>query len=93
MGQADVYRMIRRRAVAAGIKTLIGCHTFRATCITTYLKNGGKLEIAQQMANQRIRPHDRSLRLPARLVGSADLGGVGARGRHRSAGHLLASAG
>ena len=32
------------------IKTLIGCHTFRATGITAYLKNGGKLEVAQQMA-------------------------------------------
>ena len=43
-------RMIRRRAAAAGIKTEIGCHSFRATGITAYLKNGGKLEIAQQMA-------------------------------------------
>jgi len=51
MAQADVYRMIRRRAVAAGIATRIGCHTFRATGITEYLRNGGKLEIAQQMAN------------------------------------------
>ncbi len=47
--QQDVHRMIRQRA-AAGIKTEIGCHTFRATGITAYLKNGGKLEIAQQMA-------------------------------------------
>jgi site-specific recombinase XerD len=51
MLQSDVWRMIRRRAEAAGIKTEIGCHTFRATGITAYLKNGGKLEIAQQMAN------------------------------------------
>jgi integrase len=43
--------MIRRRAKAADIETEIGCHTFRATGITAYLKNGGKLEIAQQMAN------------------------------------------
>ncbi len=48
--QSDVWRMIRRRALAAGIKTEIGCHTFRATGITSYLKNGGRLEIAQQMA-------------------------------------------
>jgi integrase len=48
--QSDVCRMIRRRALAAGIETEIGCHTFRATGITAYLKNGGKLEIAQQMA-------------------------------------------
>jgi site-specific recombinase XerD len=51
MTQADCYRMIRRRAAAAGILTKIGNHSFRATGITEYLKNGGKLEIAQQMAN------------------------------------------
>jgi integrase len=51
MSQADVYRTIRRRANAADIDTHIGCHSFRATGITEYLRNGGKLEIAQQMAN------------------------------------------
>ena len=44
-------RTIRRRAIDAGIQTKIGCHTFRATGITEYLKNGGKREIAQQVAN------------------------------------------
>ena len=48
--QQDAYRMIQRRAKAAGIKTKIGNHTFRATGITAYLKNGGKLETAQQIA-------------------------------------------
>jgi integrase len=43
--------MIQRRAVVAGIETQIGNHTFRATGITAYLKNDGKLEIAQQIAN------------------------------------------
>ena len=42
--------MIRRRARDAGIQTPIGCHSFRATGITAYLKNGGRLELAQQMA-------------------------------------------
>ena len=51
MSQADVYRMIGRRAEAAAVKTRIGCHSFRATGITEYLRNGGKLEVAQQMAN------------------------------------------
>jgi integrase len=51
MTQADAYRMIRRRAAKAGIKTKIGNHSFRATGITEYLRNGGKLEIAKQMAN------------------------------------------
>jgi len=48
--QANVYRMVQRRAAAAGIRTKISCHSFRATGITTYLQNGGKLEVAQQMA-------------------------------------------
>ena len=51
MGQADVYRMIGRRALNADVQTRIGCHSFRATGITEYLRNGGKLEVAQQMAN------------------------------------------
>ena len=50
MSQPDAWRMIRRRAVAAGIAEAIGCHTFRATGITAYLANGGALEHAQEMA-------------------------------------------
>jgi site-specific recombinase XerD len=50
MVQADAWRMIRRRAVAAGIFAPIGNHTFRATGITAYLGNGGALEHAQSMA-------------------------------------------
>ncbi len=43
--------MIGRRALNAGMQTRIGCHLFRATGITEYLRNGGKLEVAQQMTN------------------------------------------
>ena len=50
MSQADAWRMIRRRAAAAGIHAPIGNHTFRATGITAYLGNGGALEHAQSMA-------------------------------------------
>jgi site-specific recombinase XerD len=50
MRQADVWRMVRRRARQAGILTPIGCHTFRATGITNYMRNGGTLEKAQKMA-------------------------------------------
>jgi site-specific recombinase XerD len=50
MSQPDAWRMIRRRAVAAGIMAPIGNHTFRATGITAYLTNGGQLEHAQDMA-------------------------------------------
>ena len=49
--QANAYAMIGRRAAAAGIATKLGNHSFRATGITAYLKNGGTLEKAAQMAN------------------------------------------
>ena len=48
--QQDAYRMIQRRARAAGIGTRVNNHTFRATGITAYLKNRGTLEVAQQIA-------------------------------------------
>ena len=50
MDRVDAYRMVRRRALAAGLKPIIGCHTFRATGITAYLESGGTLEKAQVMA-------------------------------------------
>ena len=46
--QANAYAMIRRRAAAAGIATN---HSFRATGIAAYLKNGGTLDKAAAMAN------------------------------------------
>lgn len=49
--QANAWAMVRRRAAAAGIATAIGNHSFRATGITAYLKNGGTLERAAAMAN------------------------------------------
>ena len=50
MSQADAWRMVRKRALAAGIMAPIGNHSFRATGITAYLSNGGSLEHAQSMA-------------------------------------------
>ena len=47
--QADAYAMIGRRAAAAGIATKLGNHSFRATGIMAYLKNGGTLEKAAAM--------------------------------------------
>lgn len=51
LSQSEAHAMVRRRAKAAGIATRIGNHSFRATGITTYLKNGGTLENAAAMAN------------------------------------------
>ena len=42
--------LVRRRARAAGIRTPVSNHTFRATGITAYLENGGTLEGAQAIA-------------------------------------------
>lgn len=50
LSRHDAFRMIRRRARAAGIGAPIGCHTFRATGITAYLENGGTIENAQAIA-------------------------------------------
>jgi integrase len=41
---------VTARAKAAGFLTPVGCHTWRATGITIYLENDGRLEHAQQMA-------------------------------------------
>ena len=48
--RTDVLRMIKRRALAAGLPPHITCHTFRATGITCYLLGGGSLEYAQRVA-------------------------------------------
>jgi integrase/recombinase XerD len=37
--------------LVSSVETRISNHTFRATGITAYLKNSGKLEVAQQIAN------------------------------------------
>ena len=49
--RVNAYAMVRRRATDAGIEAKIGNHSFRATGITAYLKNGGTLEKAASMAN------------------------------------------
>ena len=49
--QANAYMMVQRRSKSGEIATKIGNHTFRATGVTAYLKNGGTLENAALMAN------------------------------------------
>jgi integrase len=50
MNRNDAFRMIQRRAKDAGLSTNICNHTFRATGLTEYIRNGGTLEKARQMA-------------------------------------------
>jgi hypothetical protein len=46
--QANAYGMIQRRAQSADVTTRVGNHTFRATGVSAYMKNGGTLEKAAQ---------------------------------------------
>jgi integrase/recombinase XerD len=50
MTRGDVLRMVKRRALEAGLPSSTCCHTFRATGITAYLENGGTLENAAAIA-------------------------------------------
>jgi integrase/recombinase XerD len=50
MTRPDVLRMVKRRALEAGLPSSTCCHTFRATGITAYLENGGTIENAQAIA-------------------------------------------
>ena len=50
LSRVDVFRMIRRLAMDAGLNVAAYCHTFRATGITAYMENGALLENAQMMA-------------------------------------------
>jgi site-specific recombinase XerD len=50
LNRSNAWVAIRKRARQAGFLTPVGCHTWRATGVTVYLENGGRLEHAQQMA-------------------------------------------
>jgi integrase len=50
LNRYNAWAAIRKRARNAGFLTPLGCHTWRATGVTVYLENGGRLEHAQQMA-------------------------------------------
>jgi len=65
MTQPDAWRIIRLRAVAAGIAAPIGCHTFRAKGITAYLANGGRSSTFDRLGVQPDRPN----RVPPTLRG------------------------
>lgn len=50
MSRHDAIRIVERTARAAGLSDSTCWHTFRATGVTTYLRNGGTLETAQAIA-------------------------------------------
>ncbi len=49
LAQPDAYRMIRRRAAGAGIRTKNGNHTFRATGISEHLRK--QWEVGNRLAD------------------------------------------
>ncbi|MDP9148741.1 MAG: site-specific integrase [Myxococcota bacterium] len=50
MHQNDMLAMVKRRCAAAGLPQQIGCHSLRATGITTHQENGGRIEDAARLA-------------------------------------------
>ena len=61
MDSRDVERMIKRRALQAGISDVISPHSFRATGITEYLRNGGTLEEGPADCGARVTKDDQAL--------------------------------
>lgn len=41
-GYRRIHVYLERKSLKSKIKTRIGCHSFRATGITEYLRNGGR---------------------------------------------------
>ncbi len=62
LNRYNAWAAIRKRAKAAGFLTPVGCHTWRATGITIYLENDGRLEHAQQMAGHESSANNQTLR-------------------------------
>jgi integrase len=50
MARDEALQMVKRRLKRAGLPVLFSNHSFRATGITTFLENGGQLEVAQRIA-------------------------------------------
>ena len=65
MRQQDAHSMIRRYSATAGIATQIGNHSFRATGITEYLRNFGKVEVAYEASARPVSMIDATIRSTA----------------------------
>lgn len=50
LSRTGAFLLVQEYARKAGIEAPIGCHSFRASGITTYLQRGGSLENAQRLA-------------------------------------------
>lgn len=52
LSRINVFDMIKKHSEAAGLNpSQVCCHSMRATGITTFMRNGGSLEDARQIAN------------------------------------------
>jgi site-specific recombinase XerD len=50
IARSNVFTMIRKRTNKVGLPEEIGCHSFRGSGITNYLRNGGTIERAASIA-------------------------------------------
>jgi hypothetical protein len=60
LNRYNAWAAIRKRAKAAGFLTPVGCHTRRATGITIYLENDGRLERPNRWPDMRLREQPNS---------------------------------
>jgi site-specific recombinase XerD len=51
LSRIDAYRIVRKRAAAAGIQAKLGCHSLRAAGIAAFFAHGGSLAAAQAIAH------------------------------------------
>ncbi len=50
MTRSEARERVRFYCAKAGVEEKFGCHSYRATGITSHLKNGGSLDQAQRIA-------------------------------------------
>jgi len=50
LDRSNAFHMVRRRAKAAGLQRDFSNHSFRATGITNYMANGGRIDVAKEWA-------------------------------------------
>jgi hypothetical protein len=83
MSQSDAWDMLQRRAKQAGITTAICNHSWRATGITTFLENGGAIEMAQYWPATPTRARRSSTTVAAERSPAARWSGYGMSGSSR----------
>jgi hypothetical protein len=82
MSQPDAWRMIRRRAAAAGIAAEIGCHTFRATGLPLTSRTAARSSMRRKWQRTRARARPSSTTAPRNGSPKTKWKGLGCKPTH-----------